>query len=195
MSDRPVIRLLPKTKPQAIRHGFPWIYANEVVQDRRTKAIPPGTLAVLEDAERRPMGVVAANPDSKIIGRMLDRDPAATIDEGWLRGRIVRALAHRERLYDAPFYRLIHAEADGLPGVVVDRFGDALVVQPNAAWAEALLEPLVGALVTETGATTVVKSASGRSRSLEGLDDLDAVLAGALEVSAKELLEKARACT
>ncbi|WP_413816201.1 RSP_2647 family RNA methyltransferase [Palleronia sp. THAF1] len=167
-------------KPQAIRHGFPWVYANEVVLDRRTKGVDPGALAVLEDAERRPMGVVAANPGSKIIGRMLDFDPDAVIDEGWLRLRVARALAHRERLYDAPFYRLIHAESDGLPGVIVDRFGDTVVIQPNAAWAEVLLEPLVAAVMAETGATTVVKSASGRARGLEGLDDVDAVLRGSL---------------
>ena len=175
---RATLRLLPKSKPQAIRHGFPWVYANEVVLDRRTRAIPAGALATLEDAERRPMGVVAVNPASKIIGRMLDRDPEAEIDEAWLRVRIARALAHRERLFDAPFYRLIHAEADGLPGVIVDRFGDAAVIQPNAAWAEARLDALVAALVAETGVATVIKSAGGRARALEGLDARDAILAG-----------------
>ncbi|NNU97885.1 RlmI/RlmK family 23S rRNA methyltransferase, partial [Anoxybacillus sp. EFIL] len=54
-SPLPVIRLLPKTKPQAIRRGYPWVYANEVVTDRRTRAMTPGTIAVLEDAERSPL--------------------------------------------------------------------------------------------------------------------------------------------
>ncbi|TRD18888.1 RSP_2647 family RNA methyltransferase [Palleronia caenipelagi] len=180
-TQRPTIRLMPKAKPQAIRHGFPWVYANEVVTDRRTRALAPGSLAVLEDAERRPMGLVAVNPESKIIARMLDRNAEAEIGVDWFRARIGAALAHRERLYDQPFYRLVHAEADGLPGVVIDRFGEAAVIQPNAAWADLLLEPLVEALVAETGVQTVVKNASGRARGLEGLDDADAVLRGGVE--------------
>ncbi len=85
-------------------------------------------------------GTVTVNPKSKIIARMLDRDAGAVIDRDWIAARLARAFALRERLYDAPFYRLVHAEADGLPGVVIDRFGDAAVIQPNAAWAEAMIE-------------------------------------------------------
>lgn len=181
-SDLPVVRLNPKAAAQAIRHGFPWVYENEVVTDRRTRALTPGTLAVLQDDARRDIGLVAVNPASKLFARMLDRDIAATIGVGWFRARIARALALRSRLYDTPFYRLIHAEADGLPGVVVDRFGDALVVQPNAAWAEVLLDDLVEALLAETGATAVVKNAGGRARTLEGLDADTRILRGAVDV-------------
>lgn len=174
----PVVRLKPKAEARAIRHGFPWVYADELVTDRRTQGLAPGALAILEDGERRPMGLVTVNPKSKIIARMLDRDPAAVVDENWFAQRIVRALAHRARLYPQPFYRLIHAEADGLPGVVIDRFGDVAVIQPNAAWAEALLEPLVSALVSVTGVTTVVKNGSGRARGLEGLAEEMGVVHG-----------------
>jgi len=73
---------------------------------------------------------------------------------------------------------LIHAEADGMPGVIIDRFGDTAVLQPNAAWAETHLEALTAALVRVTGVSNVLKSAGGRARGLEGLDDLDAVLTG-----------------
>lgn len=177
---RPVVRLRPKAEARAIRHGFPWVYADELALDRRTSALPPGTLAVLEDGERRPMGLVTVNVKSKIVARMLDRNPEAEITRDWFAARLSQALALRERLFDAPFYRLIHAEADGLPGVVIDRFGDAAVIQPNAAWAEAHLEDLVAALVAVTGVTTVLKNASGRSRVLEGLDEDTALLQGAL---------------
>ena len=177
-SPRPTIRLRPKTNPRAIRHGFPWVYDNEVVTDRRTKALPPGTIALLEDEERRPLGTVAVTPASRIFARMLDRDPTAEIDRAWLVARIARAFAHRARLYDAPFYRLIHAEADGLPGVIVDRFGDTAVIQPNAAWAEVLAGDIAAALVEVLGVANVVKNASGRARGLEGLDDVSAVLVG-----------------
>ena len=53
----PVVRLLPKANARAIRHGFPWVYANELVTDRRTRGLAPGTLALLEDADRKPMGL------------------------------------------------------------------------------------------------------------------------------------------
>jgi 23S rRNA (cytosine1962-C5)-methyltransferase len=176
--SRPVVRLRPKAEARAIRHGFPWIYADELVTDRRTQALSPGTLAVLEDAERRPLGLVTVNPASKIIARMLDPDPAAAIDREWLARHLSRALALRERLFDTPFYRLVHAEADGLPGVVIDRFGDVAVIQPNAAWAEAHLAALTAALVDVTGVSAVVKNGSGRARGLEGLSDDSGLLLG-----------------
>ena len=175
---RPVVRMKPKAEARAIRHGFPWVYADELVTDRRTQALDPGTLAVLEDGERRPLGLVTVNVNSRIIARVLDRDPLAELDAAWFEARLGRALAHRARLYPQPFYRLIHAEADGLPGVVIDRFGDLAVVQPNAAWAEAALEVLVAALVRVTGVATVIKNGSGRARSLEGLAEEMGVVHG-----------------
>ncbi|WP_306154335.1 RSP_2647 family RNA methyltransferase [Roseovarius sp. MMSF_3281] len=177
-SPFPIVRMRPKTQARAIRHGAPWVYDNELVTDRRTKKLTPGTIALLEDAERKPLAVVAVNPNSRIMARVLDRDTQAVIDGDWLRARVARALALRERLFDVPFYRLIHAEADGLPGVVIDRFGDVGVIQPNAAWAEALLDELCAAVVEVTGVKTVLKNATGRARALEGLDEENAVLQG-----------------
>jgi len=179
-SPFPVVRLKPKSDARALRHGFPWVYANELVTDRRTKALAPGAIARLEDSERRVLGTVAVNPNSKIICRMLERDPEVSVDRSWLCARLRRALAHRERLFEAPFYRLVHAEADGLPGVVIDRFADTLVIQPNAAWAELMFDDLAAAATEVTGAGTIVKNASGRARKLEGLDDITKVHAGAV---------------
>lgn len=181
LSSLPVVRLRPKANARAVRHGFPWVYENELVIDRRTKALPGGTLALLEDDLRQPMGVVAVNPASKIICRMLDRNPAAMIDEAWFAARLSAAQEMRARLYADPFYRLIHAEADGLPGVVIDRFGDTAVIQPNAAWADAMFAPLVAALVSVTGVANVVKNGTGRARALEGLEEETLVVRGAVE--------------
>jgi 23S rRNA (cytosine1962-C5)-methyltransferase len=178
---RAVVRMKPKAEARAIRHGFPWVYADELVTDRRTQSLEPGTLAVLEDGERRPLGLVTVNPKSKIIARMIDRDIEAVIDEAWFTKRLQRALQMRTTLFDQPYYRLIHAEADGLPGVVIDRFGDVAVVQPNAAWAEAHLAELVAALQAVTGVSTVVKNGSGRSRVLEGLTEEISVIAGSMD--------------
>ncbi|WP_371223887.1 RSP_2647 family RNA methyltransferase [Roseovarius sp. 2305UL8-3] len=178
LSPFPIVRLKPKANVRAIRHGAPWVYDNEVVTDRRTKALNPGTIALLEDAYRTPLALIGVNPASRIFGRVLERDIGATIDQAWFEARFERALALRARLYDTPFYRLVHAEADGLPGVVIDRFGDTAVIQPNAAWADVLLPELVAALQAVTGVSHVLKNAGGRARGLEGLDDENAVLAG-----------------
>ncbi|PYF09975.1 SAM-dependent methyltransferase [Rhodobacter viridis] len=179
--SRPVVRLRPKAEARAIRHGFPWVYADELVTDRRTQGLTPGVIATLEDAERRVLGTVTVNPKSKIIARMLDRDAEAAIDRDWIAARLARALDLRARLFAQPFYRLVHAEADGLPGVIIDRFGDVAVVQPNAAWAEALIDDLCAALVAVTGVKTVIKNGSGRSRGLEGLPEETVVLCGAID--------------
>lgn len=178
LSPYPVIRLRPKANARALRHGSPWVFDNELVVDRRTKNLAPGSLAVLEDNDRQVIGLVGVNLNSRIVARMLDRDPGAQIDKAWATARIARALEMRARLYDTPHYRLIHGEADGLPGVVIDRFADTAVIQPNAAWAEVLLPVLSEALVEVTGVANVLKNGAGRARSLEGLPEDRAVLTG-----------------
>ena len=168
--NRPIIRLRPK-RGRRFFEGAPWLYADEIVTDRRTQKLPPGAVATLESAEREPLATVAVNTGSTIMARVLDADPAAEIDGAWLRARLGAALMHRERLFDAPFYRLIHAEGDGMPGVVIDRFGDAAVVQPNAAWADAMISDLCDALAEVTGVSAIIVNGAGRARVLEGLDD------------------------
>ena len=180
-NERSQVRLLPKTDARPFRRGAPWAFANQLVIDRRTKAIPPGSIGTLVDAERSPLATVAINPASKIAARVLDRDPQAEIDQSWFKDRLQSALSLREQIYNAPFYRFVHAEADGLPGVVIDRFGEVAVIQPNAAWADVLLAPLVDALVEVTGVSAVVKNASGRARALEALDDDGGVIRGAVD--------------
>ncbi|WP_299982859.1 RSP_2647 family RNA methyltransferase [uncultured Ruegeria sp.] len=177
-SERPRIRLKPKANARGLRHGFPWVYANDIVTDRRTRKIATGALAVIEDDKRAPIALVAVNPASKIMCRVLDRDIEAQLDADWFETRLHHALEMRENLFDAPYYRLIHAEADGFPGVIIDRFGEACVIQPNAAWAEAHLDALTDALVKVTGVSTVLKNTSGRTRGLEGLDDISLTLHG-----------------
>lgn len=175
---RPVLRMKPKMDTRRIRFGAPWVWANELVLDRRSKKLAPGTIATLEDNDRNPLGVVAVNTGSKIVARMLDRDPDSVIDQNWFNNRVQRAVKMRENLYDTPFYRLIHAEADGFPGVIADRFGDTIVVQPNAAWAELHFDLLKAALAGIDGVKNIVKNASGRARATEGLDDETGVVLG-----------------
>ena len=174
----PVLRLKPKADARRIRHGAPWAWSDDLVLDRRSRAIPAGALAVLEDAERQPLGLGVATVEGKIGLRLLDRDPQAVIDGVWLSARIRAALALRDRVYDAAFYRLIHAEGDGLPGLIVDRFGDTLVMQPNAIWLEEREEMVARGLLVATGCSTLIKNGTARARLAEGLPEMSAVLAG-----------------
>lgn len=179
----PRIRLLPRKTAQHIRFGAPWVFTDLLVMDRRTRGIKPGSFVVFEDNARVPQGVGTFNPNSKIGFRMMERDPEVGIDGVWLEAKISRALSLRERLYDAPYYRLIHAEADGLPGLVIDRFGSVAVIQPNAAWADVHLDMVVEALIAVTGVETIFKNAAGRARQLEGLDAESVLLRGSLEAA------------
>ena len=175
----PVLRLRPKADARRIRHGHPWAWQDDLVLDRRSRAIPPGALAVLEDGERQALGLGVATVEGKIGLRLLDRDPGAVIDGAWFAARIGAAVALRARLYQAPYYRLIHAEGDGLPGLIVDRFGDTLVMQPNAIWLEERQEMVAAALMAATGCTVLIKNGTGRARLAEGLAEVTEVLVGA----------------
>ena len=178
-SALPVLRLKPRADARRIRHGHPWAWADELVLDRRSRAIPQGALALLEDTGREPLGVGVATVAARIGLRLLDRDPAAVIDRAWFDARITAALSLRQAVCDTPFYRLIHAEGDGLPGLIVDRFGDTLVMQPNAVWLETREAEIADALLAATGCTTLVKNGTGRARAAEGLPEETRVIAGA----------------
>ena len=142
---RPLVTLLPGGHRRA-EAGHPWLYSNEVQMDAAAKALGPGSLVTIKRADGRPLGVAMFNPHTLLAARLLDRDWARPIGRRFLLRRLERALKLRERLYDAPFYRLAHAEADGLPGLVVDRLGTVLVVQSNAAGMAALEPALIDAL-------------------------------------------------
>jgi 23S rRNA (cytosine1962-C5)-methyltransferase len=176
----PRLRLRPKGGSR-FRTGAPWVYSDELVLDRRTRALTPGTIVTLEDAERKPIATGAFHPNSKIGFRVLERQPDIPIDRAWFEAKLAHALALRTRLFDAPFYRLIHAEADGLPGVIIDRFGDAVAIQPNAAWADVLIADLAAAVQSVTGVSTVIKNGTGRARALDGLPEETTVLQGGLD--------------
>ena len=182
MTDqRPEIRFRTNKSPQRIRHGFPWAYDNEIVTDRRTKKIPAGTIVDLLDTDRNFVAQVAFHPESKIAGRVLERDREVTIGLDWIAAKIAFARDHRDRMFDTPFYRLIHAEADGMPGLIIDRFGDVFAVQPNAAWIDGLMDEVTAALEQVFGNVAIIKNASGRARGLEGLSDESEVLRGSVD--------------
>src|SRR5262252_6609894 len=142
---RASVTLLPG-RQRRVEGGHPWIYSNEVRMDADTKALPRGALVTLRRAGGSALGVGMFNPHSLLAARLLDRDSCRAIGRRFFARRIERALRLRERLFTAPYYRLVHAEADGLPGLVVDRFGETLVVQANAAGIDRQEPVLIDAL-------------------------------------------------
>jgi 23S rRNA (cytosine1962-C5)-methyltransferase len=168
VQEPPLVRLLPG-RDRRVKAGHPWAFSNEIAMAPGAKALPPGRLVRLEGDDGVRYGVWHFNPHSLIAARRLSRDPAAAIDAAWLRERLSGALALRERLYAAPFYRLVHAEADGLPGLVIDRYGDALAVQANTAGMDGLAPALLEALQALLAPRLVVARNDAAVRGLEGL--------------------------
>jgi 23S rRNA (cytosine1962-C5)-methyltransferase len=118
------------------------------------------------------------NPRSLIAARLLDRDPAATIDMDWLRARLRDAIALRDRVCDTAFHRLAHAEADRLPGLVIDRYGDVAVLQANTAGMDRLTPLLVEALTELLPLRAVVARNDSGARRQEGLPESVTLLFG-----------------
>ena len=167
-TSRPAIVLLPGRHKRA-EGGHPWIYSNEVRMDPAAKELAPGTLVTVRRADDSALGVAMFNPHSLVAARFLDRDAGRAIGRRFFARRLERALRLRDRLFEQPYYRLVHAEADGLPGLVVDRFAGILVVQSNAAGI-ARLEPLVlDTLDALLAPETIVLRNDSPARALEGL--------------------------
>lgn len=181
MSDaaRPVIRLLPG-HDKRVALGHPWVYSNEVAMDAAAKALPAGGLVNLVTANGKQLGVATFNPHTLIAARLLSREATARIDADFLATRLERALALRRRLYDAPYYRLVHAEADGLPGVIIDRFGDVLSCQINTAGMARLDDDLIAAATKVLAPRAIVLRNDTAARALEGLAGEERVAVGTL---------------
>jgi 23S rRNA (cytosine1962-C5)-methyltransferase len=177
--DRPQVILQPGGDRRALT-GHPWIFSNELVIDAAARTLQPGEIVTVQRADSRALGVGMFNPRSLIAVRMLTRDASRAIDEDFLRKRLKRALKLREQMIGTPHYRLIHDEADGLPGCVVDRFGDVLVVEPNSAGMDRLTDMLVGVLDRLLKPKAIVISGDGPARSLEGLSPVHHLAKGAL---------------
>ena len=173
MSDdwktRPTITLQPGRHKRA-EAGHPWVYSNEIAMDAAAKALPKGTLATLRKAGGEPLGVATFNAHTLVAARLLDRDAKRSIDRAFFAARLESALALRRRLYSEPHYRLVHAEADGLPGIVADRFGDVLVTQLNTAGMALLEAEWLAACDMVLAPSAIVLRNDSPARALEGLE-------------------------
>jgi 23S rRNA (cytosine1962-C5)-methyltransferase len=173
---------LKKNEEKRLKAGHLWIFSNEVDTDATPlRSFAAGELALVEDSRGQPLGVAYVNGDSLISARVLTRNPRTEINEKFFRGRFEQALAFRERLFTEPYYRLIHGESDGLPGVVVDRFGDVLSVQTNTAGSERLRPLIASALEGLLKPRAIVLRNESGLRQLEGLAPETAIMAGQVD--------------
>ncbi|MGD2073502.1 MAG: class I SAM-dependent rRNA methyltransferase [Gammaproteobacteria bacterium] len=162
---------LKKHEERRIRAGHLWVYSNEVDTAATPLAVfRPGQQVQLLAHNGRRLGVAYVNPASLICARLVSRDPRRMLDRSLLVHRLNVALALRERLFDAPYYRLVYGEADQLPGLIVDRYGDVCVVQCTTAGMEAVKEQVLEALGKVVRPAGVVLRADSPVRALEGLE-------------------------
>ncbi|MDP1629989.1 MAG: class I SAM-dependent rRNA methyltransferase, partial [Caulobacter sp.] len=180
VTRHPRLFLQPRAQ-RRLQSGYPWIFSNEVKMDPATKALPPGSVVTIADAGGELLATAHFNPRTLISARVLAHYADAAVDLEFVETKLAAAIALRERLYARPFYRLIHAEADGLPGLVIDRFGDVFVLQPNTAGIDGLVPTLVEALVRLTNPRAIIVRGDTPARGLEGLEQDVRLVHGALD--------------
>lgn len=161
---------LNKNEDRRLRAGHVWVFSNEV--DTKTTPLTgfePGQPVLIEDAAGRPLGTGYVNPHALICARLVSRDPAYVLDQSLITHRLNIALSLRERLFDAPFYRLAFGDSDNLSGLTVDRYGDIAVAQITTAGMERLKNEIVAALDKVIHPRTVLFRNDVPVRELEGL--------------------------
>ncbi len=163
----PTLRLR-RNEDRRLQAGHLWVFSNEVdTQQTPLTKFAAGDLVRVLAHNDRALGLAYINPQSLICARLLETWQVP--DQSWFEARLRQALVLRERLYAAPYYRLVYGESDGLPGLVVDRFGDTCVAQIGTAGMERFKEPLRGALSEVLGTRALVFKNDGGARELEGL--------------------------
>lgn len=181
------ILILNPGRDKSLLRQHPWIFAGSVAElDGRAR---PGDTVEVHAANGRPLARAAYSPSSQIRARVWSFDPEETIDHAFFKRRVAASVARRERLPELQGQsgvRLIHAESDGLPGVIADRYGDTVVVQLTSAGAEKWRAAIVDSLRKATGCARIYDRSNSDVRGLEGLEPTTGWLFG--EASDDELV-------
>jgi 23S rRNA (cytosine1962-C5)-methyltransferase len=163
-----------------VLHGHPWVFSNQLVDAPRD--LDPGEVVEVVEHGGRFVGLAHAHPNTLIAARILERRPGVALDDAWLRERLEGALALRRRvLRGRAAFRWLHGEADGLPGLIIDRYGDRAVATANSAGMERWRPRLTALLADGFGLEGLLWKCDGRGRSLEGLPDVVEAGFGAVE--------------
>ena len=165
----PTLRL-NKNEDRRLRAGHVWVFSNEVdTKLTPLTAFEPGQAVLINDAAGHVLGSGYINPHALICARLVSRDPKYVLDQSLLTHRLNIALSLRERLFDTPYYRLAFGDSDGLPGLVVDRYGDILVAQITTAGMEKLKSEIVAALQKVISPAAILWRNDTSVREMEGL--------------------------
>jgi 23S rRNA (cytosine1962-C5)-methyltransferase len=151
--------------------GHPWLFSGAVA--KITGRPGPGEIVMATTAAGQPLALGFYNPQSDISFRMLTRDVTSPVDQEFWRRRLRNAGALRNSVVapETTAWRLVNAEGDGMPGLVVDRYGDYLVMVISTAGMEKRREAVIAALVEEYGPRGILERSDGPARRLEGLAD------------------------
>ena len=167
VAQLPALRL-KRNEDRRLQAGHLWVFSNEIdTAQTPLGGFQAGEIVRVMAHNDRALGLAYVNPQSLICARMLDTWKVP--DVSWFAARFRRALGLRERLYAAPYYRLVYGEADGLPGLVIDRFDRTCVVQIGTAGMERLKPQIQRALVEELRLEALLFKNDGGTRELEGL--------------------------
>ncbi len=180
MSDTAPGRLrLKHNEERRLRAGHPWVYSNEVdIATTPLKTLVPGSEVLVEDSHGKVLGRALASPAALICARLFTRKPDQTLSNSLLKKRLSTAVALRDRVFGHNSYRAVFGEADGLPGLVIDRYGDCFVMQCNTPGMDALQQRIAELLQGLFGATAVIARNTSAVRELEGLECGTHVLLG-----------------
>ena len=161
---------LKRQEERRLAAGHLWVFSNEIDAARSPLSrFQPGEIVAVHSDRERFLGYAYVNPHSLIAARILGRDAAHPPSKSLFVHRLQVALALRKRLYAEPYYRLVHGESDGLPGLVIDRYGDVCVAQVGTAGMEARKDWIEAALAKVVKPRVLVWKNDGGSRELEGL--------------------------
>ena len=165
----PILRL-KRGEDRRLRAGHLWVFSNEVdIAATPLTGFAPGAHARVHDYRDQFLGYAYVNPHALICARILSRSPVHPPDRSLLVHRLKVALALRERHYAAPYYRLVFGEGDGLPGLVLDRYGEVLVGQIATAGIEALRGEVEAAVEKVLAPQALIWKNDGGARDLEQL--------------------------
>lgn len=178
-----LVATLVPGRERSLRQRHPWIFSGAIAHVSAPAAA--GETVVVASSAGEPLALAAWSPHSQIRARIWSFEPTAHVDEAFIAARVAGACAARAPLLDARHdaVRLLHAESDGLPGVVADRYGEVVVLQLSSTGADRFRDALVGALAHATGAACVYERSDAEVRVLEGLPPRMGVAFGHLPAS------------
>ncbi|HLA74940.1 MAG TPA: class I SAM-dependent rRNA methyltransferase [Gammaproteobacteria bacterium] len=170
---------LKKNEDRRLRAGHLWVFSNEVdVAQTPLTQFEPGQVVVIEASNGAVIGNGYINPHSLICARLVSRDTRYVLDQSLLVHRLNIALSLREKLFDKPYYRLVFGDSDGLPGLIVDRYGAILVAQITTAGMERLKAEIINALQKVIKPSAIVLRNDTSSRAMEGLPSYVEIVLG-----------------